>query len=107
MSAARGRSGECVPDIDQVVGDDAEADPALDARHAFVTASVQAMAALEQTDAALTAGAPSLSVTEPAFLLEAFALGTLGGAIGDGDPLDAPRVRGRVHCAARRMRHPR
>src|SRR5215469_449005 len=32
-----GRSGECVADVDQAVGDDAEADPTLHAGHASVT----------------------------------------------------------------------
>ena len=56
-------------DVDEGVGDDAEADPALDARQTLVATAVQAVASLEKTDAALAAGAPLLSVAEPAFLL--------------------------------------
>lgn len=77
-------------EVDQVVGDDAEADPALHARETFVATAVQAVAALEQTDAAFTAGAPLLGVAEPAFLLQSFALrAPPGRAIGDGHSLDA------------------
>ena len=88
-NSALGRGGERVADVDQVVGDDAQAHPALDARQALVATAVQAVAALEKTDATLTASAPLLSVAEPAFLFEPLALRTLGGAIGDGDSLDA------------------
>ena len=62
-------------DVDQVVGDDAQPDPALDAGHAFVATTVQAMASLEKTDTTFTAGAPFLRVAEPAFLLESLAAG--------------------------------
>ena len=46
-------------DVDQIVGDDAQADPALDAGQAFVATAVQAMASLEKTDTTFTASAPS------------------------------------------------
>ena len=82
--------GECLTEVDQVVRDDAEADPALDAGHAFVATAAESMAAFEKTDAPLTAGAPFLGVAEPALLLELPALRALGGAIWDGHPLDAP-----------------
>ena len=52
------------------------------------------MAALEKTDATFTAGAPSLGVAEPAFLLELLALSALGGAIGNGHSLDASSLSG-------------
>ena len=38
-------------DVDQVVGDDAEADPALDAGQAFVAAAVESVASLQKADA--------------------------------------------------------
>jgi hypothetical protein len=49
-SSALSRRGECVTDVDQVIGDDAQADPALNAGQAFVATAVQAMTALEETD---------------------------------------------------------
>ena len=61
-------------DVDQVIGDDAEADPALDARHAFVATAVEAVASLEKTDAPFAAGAPFLRIAEPARLLQPLAL---------------------------------
>ena len=72
-------------DVDQVVGDDTEADPALDARQALVATAVQAVAPFEKTDTALASGAPLLGVAEPAFLLEPLTLHAPGGAIRDGD----------------------
>ena len=94
-SSALSRRGECATDVDQVIGDDAQADPALDAGQAFVATAVQAMAALEETDPAFAACAPLLSVAEPAFLLEPLSLRTaLGREVGDGDSLDAADLRG-------------
>src|ERR1700745_33752 len=87
--SALGRGGERVADVDEVVGDDAQADPTLDAGHAFVAAAVEAGPTLEQTDAAFTASTPLLGVAEPALLLEPLALRAPGGAIGNGDSLDA------------------
>jgi hypothetical protein len=51
-------------------------------------------AALEKADTALAAGAPFLSVAEPAFLFELLTLRALGVAIRDRDSFDAagPRV---------------
>ena len=92
--SALGRRDERLPEVDQIVGDDAQANPALHAREPFVATAVQAMAALKQTDATFTAGAPLLSVAKPAFLLEAFTLRALGGPIGDGDALDSPGAGG-------------
>src|SRR5437016_2630478 len=54
------------------------------------------MTSLEKTDAAFAAGAPLLSVAEPAFLLEPLTLRTLGAAVGDGYSLDAPGLRGEL-----------
>jgi len=44
---------------------------------------------LDDADASLASGPPFLAVAEPALLLFAFALGALGGAIGNADALDA------------------
>src|SRR6266404_1665562 len=95
-NSALGRGGESVADVDQVVGDDAQAHPTLDARQALVATAVESMAALEKTDTTLTASAPLLGVAEPAFLLEALALHTFAGAIGDSDSLDAAGLRGEL-----------
>ena len=68
-----------VPDVDEVVGDHAEPDPAPHSGVAFVAAAVEAVPALDHADAALAAGPPLLAVAEPALLLLALALGALGG----------------------------
>src|SRR3954462_15368739 len=85
-----------VADGDEVVGDDAEADPALHAGIAFVAAAVEAMAAFDHADAALAAGAPRLARPEPALLLLASAFGALGRAIGNADALDTLGLRCRL-----------
>jgi hypothetical protein len=44
------------PDVDEVVGDDAEADPAVHSDIALVAAAAQAMSPFGDADASLTAG---------------------------------------------------
>ncbi len=51
----------------EIVGDDSEPDPALHSIVAGIPASVETVATLAHTDAALTPGAPSLVAAEPAF----------------------------------------
>ena len=76
-------------EVDQVVGDDAEPDPALHTIITFVSAAGEAVPALDDADAALATGSPFLAVAEPALLLLASAFVTLGGTVGDADALDA------------------
>src|SRR5437867_2513385 len=83
-------------EIDDVVGDHAEADPALHSDKALVTAAVEPVAALDHADASLAAGAPLLTIAEPALLLLALAFGAFGRAIGNADPLDSFRFRCRL-----------
>src|SRR5262245_40285239 len=94
-------------DVDDVVGDHAEADPALHSDEAFVTAAVEPMSALDHADASLAAGAPLLTVAEPALLLLTFAFRAPGRAIGNADAFDALCLCGRlvlvgVECGIRR-----
>ena len=56
-------------DVDEVVGDDAKTHPSFHARGPLVATSIQPVSPLEQTDAALAAGAPLLRLAEPALLL--------------------------------------
>ena len=94
-------------DVDDIVGDDAEPDPAVHSDVALVAAAVEAMAPLDHADAPLASGAPLLAVAEPALPLLALALGALGRAIGNADAFDALCLRGRlvlerVECGVRR-----
>jgi hypothetical protein len=59
-------------DVDDVVGDYTEADPALHADEALVTAPVETVSAFDHADAPLAIGTPLLAVAEPALLLLAF-----------------------------------
>ena len=74
---------ECAADVDEIVGDDAEPDPPFHSGLALVAATVKAVSAFGDADAALASGAPFLAVAEPALLLLASAFGTLGGTVGD------------------------
>ena len=85
---------DCAPDIDQVIGDHPEADPALHAIVAAITTSIEAMSPLAYTDASFASRAPSLPVAEPWLLLFTFAGGVLAVVIWDADPLHALRSRG-------------
>ena len=80
-------------DVDEVVGDDAEPDPALHSDSAFVAAAVEPVSPFDHADAPLASGSPSLAVAEPALFLLALALSTFGGAIGNADAFDASRFR--------------
>ena len=91
-------------EIDQVIGDHPEGDPALHSVLAAISAAVEAMAAFADADTAFAASAPSLPVAEPSLLLLAPALSTLRGVIGDADPFHALGFRrsfvlGRVEAA--------
>jgi hypothetical protein len=53
-------------DVDDVVGDDAEADPAVHSNGASVSAAIEAMSPFDDADASLASSAPFLAVAEPA-----------------------------------------
>src|SRR6202521_4495025 len=99
LKVVSGGSGGCLlfyraADVDDVVGDDAERDPAVHSDEALVTAAPEAMAPFDHTDASLASGAPFLAVAEPALFLLALAFKAFGGAIGNADAFDAFRLRG-------------
>src|SRR5262249_2517685 len=83
-------------DVDDVVGDNAEANPAVHSVEAFVAAAIETVSPLDHADAPLASGPPFLPIAEPALLLLAFALGAFAGAIGNAHALDAHRLRRRV-----------
>ena len=72
-SATRRRGARLPNHIDEVVGDDAKADPALHSGKAFVATSIQSVSSLDDTNAAFAPGAPFLAVSEPALFLLALA----------------------------------
>ena len=77
----RGRLGsDRAADVDEIVGNDPEADPAPHSIVAAISAPLETMSALAHADASLTPGAPSLSVAEPSLLLLSLARGALAGA---------------------------
>src|SRR6202158_306892 len=94
-------------DVDDIICDDAEADPTFHSDVTFVSAAIEPMAPLDHADSSLTSDAPLLAVAEPALPLLAFALGAFGRSIRDANTLDAPGLRGRlvperVECGVRR-----
>jgi hypothetical protein len=64
-------------DVDNIVGDDTEPDPAAHTDVALVSAAVEAVPPLDDANASLGPGAPLLTVAEPAFPLLAFAFEAL------------------------------
>ena len=78
----------CPADVDDVISDHAEGDPALHPDEALVAAAAETMSAFDHADASFATGAPLLAVAEPALLLLAFAFGAFGRTIGNADALD-------------------
>ena len=69
---------DCATNIDEVVGNHPEPDPALHADLAPISAAVETMPPLGDADTALASGAPFLAIAEPTLLLLAFAFGAFG-----------------------------
>src|SRR5262249_41747890 len=65
-------------DVDEIIGDHGEANPALHTVFASVAAAVQSVSPLDHADASLTSGAPFLTVAEPSLPLFASSLLALG-----------------------------
>ena len=80
------------PDVDEIVCDDAEADPPVHTGIAFVAAVVQTMSPFHDADASLGPGARFLAVAELALFLLAFTFGALSGAIGNARALERARA---------------
>jgi hypothetical protein len=59
-------------DVDDVVGDDPEANPALHSDVALVATAAEAVSPFDDADASLASGAPFLTVAEPPLLLLTF-----------------------------------
>ena len=93
-------------DVDEVVGDDAEADPAIHPEGSLVPATAESVSPFDDADAPLAPGTPLLAATEPALFLLAFAFNAFGGPIGNTDALDAFGLRsslipGGIECSVR------
>src|SRR3989449_8796190 len=82
---------EAPADLDQVIGDHAESDPAFHAVESSVAATTQTMAALEHADAPLASGPPSLAGAEQTLLLSSPALLVARAPVGNRQSLSAPR----------------
>src|SRR5262249_19529247 len=83
-----GLGSDRAADVDEVVRDDPESDPALHAVVATITATLEPMPTLADADASLASGTPSLPVAEPTLLLLMLAAGTLGSVVGNAHALD-------------------
>jgi hypothetical protein len=75
--------GQVRTNVDEIVGDDAEPDPALHAVKSFVAATIQPVSLFENADAAFASRAPFLKLLEPALFLELFPRRALGGVAGN------------------------
>src|SRR6266436_4614706 len=87
--------GQHPSDIDEVIGNDSETDPAMHACITFIEAATESAAPLEHADAPFATDAPFLSSAEPALLLALSPLRTLGTQIGNRDLCDSQLLRSR------------
>src|SRR6266852_4772775 len=85
--------GQHPADIDEVIGNDSETDPAMHARVTFIEAAAESVASLEHADAPFAADAPFLSFAEPALLLTLSPLRTLGAEKRNRDLCDSQLLR--------------
>src|SRR2546426_7245433 len=83
------------PEVDEIVTEDSEPDPALHAGVTFVAAARESVAPLQQADSPLAAGPPFLGLFEPAFLLFPLPLGALRGPVRHRHPFDPQALRRR------------
>jgi hypothetical protein len=86
-------------DVDEVVGDDAEANPAIHSGRSLVAATAKALSPFDDADVPLASGALLLAVAEPSFFLLPFAFRAFGGAIGNTDALVALCLRSSLVAA--------
>src|SRR6266849_1639977 len=84
------------PEVDQIVAEDTQPDPALHPRVAPVATAIQPVAPFQHADAPFAARSPSLRLLEPALLLFQLAPGTLRAGGGHRHPFGAHGLRGRV-----------
>src|SRR5207247_8665258 len=82
-------------DIDEVIGNDSETDPAMHACITFIEAATESVAPLEHADAPFATDAPFLSSAEPALLLALSPLHTAGTQIGNRHLCDSQLLRSR------------
>src|SRR5258708_6638320 len=87
--------GQHPSDIDEVIGDDSETDPAMHACITFIEAATESVAPLEHADAPFATDAPFLSSAEPALLLALSPLHTAGTQIGNRHLCDSQLLRSR------------
>lgn len=97
----------CTADVDDVVGNDAEAYPSAHSDETPVATTGEAVSPLDDADAPFRSSAPFLTVAEPALSLFALAFRAFGRAIGNANAFDAFRFRsslvlGGVECGIRR-----
>src|SRR5246127_267249 len=76
-------------DVDEIVGDHTEADPAPHSIVALVSTAIEAVSPLDHADTSFAASAPFLTVAEPAFLLLALTLGASARAVGNAHAFDS------------------
>src|SRR5215467_256808 len=79
--------------VDEVIGDNAQAHPSSQARHAAISASCQAMSPFEHADSAFASGSPLLAVLEPASLLQSASFLAVRAPVRYGNVLHSQRLR--------------
>src|SRR6266436_6984598 len=81
--------GQVKSDVDHIICQDPQTNPAFDAVRSLVSGAIQPMPPFENADAPFATGAPFLGFLEPRLLLFLFAFLALGGTAGNTDSLHA------------------
>src|SRR5271168_2038500 len=76
-------SGQVIADVNEVVSDNPEPNPALHTVRSLVSAALQPVPAFENADSSFASRAPLLKLLEPPLLLSLLARRTLGGVAGN------------------------
>ena len=80
--------GENSPDVDEVVGDDAQSHPSTHTVMAAISTPIQSMSAFQYADSTFAAGSPLLTFSKPSGLLNLAKSRILGRTIRNGNVFD-------------------
>src|SRR5690348_7448174 len=86
--------GETTPDLNYIVGNHTEPDPALHAVESAIQAAAHTVSPFQYADPTFASCPPPLPTTKPALSVKTFAFRTLGVSIGHRNPFHSHRLGG-------------